>query len=156
MDHYGLLTLARTVTTNLRQIESKRVGDNTWKWTVTPVIFPESHCPYCSGVIRSPYIWFLEGTKYENFVGILNPNDINKKVVLGYASHPHGGRPACLGKNPDGIALLASTVNINDSGMPRALVPKWLKVHWNHDCRAMREWLAIAGLTNSLLELDRP
>ena len=153
MDHHGLIALARAITFDLQAVRQSRVQETQWFWQATPVIFPESHCPWCNGVMRSPYIWFLQGEKYEKLIGAFKPI-AGGKVDLVYPSHAHGGAPLCLGHNPNGIALLASTVNLADCFMPKTCIPKWLKTYWDHRCEPMRAFLNEYDNKGWLRELD--
>jgi hypothetical protein len=170
MDHHGLLTLTRQLNITLTGINTVRsTGPPEWKWKVAPILFPESHCPFCLEVIRSEGVWFLKddasGTRLLNrLVGAVFPSNTGGKVTLIQPSHPHdtGGGVLCLGRNVSGIALLASTPNINDSPMGRYYIPLWLKRYWNrHDCQDMRKYLRAGcekGDINSsqtyIMELD--
>jgi hypothetical protein len=165
VDHHGLLTLIRQLNTVLTNIDTaKRTGPYKWNWNVTPVIYPESHCPFCRSIIRSNGIWFFKGPRYEILVGaIFIPPD--KKVTLIQPGHPHdtGGGLLCLGRNETGISLLASTPNLNDTPMGRYSIPMWLKEYWNkHDCKNMRDYLTegyanghVTNLPAYIQELDR-
>jgi hypothetical protein len=148
MDHHGLLTLTRQLNITLTSINTVRSTNSPeWKWKATPVLFPESHCPFCLEVIRSEGIWFLRDEmngRKEKLVGAIFPGAPGHKVTLIQPSHPHdtGGGLLCLGKNASGIALLASTPNVYDSPMGKYYIPRWLKRYWNkHDCGEMRDFL---------------
>jgi hypothetical protein len=141
MDHHGLINLSRTILTEVTQKIQRDISIHTWGWDATPVIQPESHCPFCSMVIRSPFIWFLNGANNTNLIGVLPINRKNSKFVLHYPSHPHSGRPFCLGKNKTGVEVLLSTVNLDDSSMPRVYIPCWIAKYWAHKCLAMYDYI---------------
>ena len=156
MDNYGLLTLLRQLDSVITTIGAEaRDAPTTWTWNATPVVMPESKCPYCLAPIRSKAIWFLGGNKHERLLGILKLD--SKKVELIYPNHPHdiGGGHLCLGKNTDGIALLASTPNTMDAPMGRWHIPMWLKEYWGHPCMKAREYLRDNGYQNQVREYER-
>lgn len=137
MDHHGLLALTRALTLNLQQAHRERVeGPANWTWALTPVIYPESRCPYCHNVTRSPGIWCLSyNSEQWRLMGAFFPK-AGGKLELIQPSHPHdtGGGYLCLGSNRDGVALLSSVPNIHDAPMGRYSIPKWLKKYWDHSC----------------------
>ena len=142
MDNYGLLNLSRQLGASLTALAAeKHNAPKKWAWAATPVIMPESKCPFCLQPIRSRAIWFLSGENHERLMGILKLD--SEKVELVHPNHPHntGGGYLCLGKNADGIALLASTPNILDAPMGVRFIPKWLKRYWDHPCVKAREYL---------------
>lgn len=148
-----------TVLTGIHQVRT--TGAPEWQWRGTPVIYPESKCPFCNTAIRSNGIWFLRGIKHEYLTGALFPAT-NAKVQLIQPSHPHdtGGGALCLGKNATGIELLAGTPNLRDCPMGSGYIPRWQKRYWNrHDCPEGREyikhWSYGSAVTDLLQELDR-
>ena len=156
MDNYGLLTLARQFSTTLHTLsKEKHSAPITWAWAATPVIIPESKCPFCLRPIRSKAIWFLSGVTHNRLCGILKLD--SKKVELVQPNHPHhtGSGYLCLGRNMDGIALLASMPNLMDAPMGSRHIPKWLKKYWDHPCIKAREYLIAHGFLDLLGEYDR-
>jgi hypothetical protein len=160
MDHYGLLGVARQLTLACNEVHIKRnslVCD--WEWAGTPVLYPETHCPFCLQVVRSNGIWFFSGTNQDRLVGVIMLDQPTVKMV--FPSHPHdtGGGYLCFGKygNKTGIELLASTPNIGDSPRGAWRIPMWLKQYWNgHVCQAGKDWLANNGYRSEFRELERP
>jgi hypothetical protein len=133
----------------------KRNAPVTWSLAATPVILPESRCPFCLCAVRSNAIWFLTGAKRERLIGILEMD--SAKVQLTQPNHPHhtGGGFLCLGRNLDGIALLASTPNILDAPMGSRFIPKWLYRYWGHKCIKAREYLIAQGHSELAREYDK-
>src|SRR5678809_994728 len=116
MDHHELLTVTRRLVLACHTTQTRRAtASPEWEFTVTPVLYPESKCPYCLSVIRSPGIWFLTDSNLYRLLGALFPTQ-SGPVKLVQPSHPHdtGGGYLCLGRNRDGIALLSSPPNLLD------------------------------------------
>lgn len=159
MDHHGFLTLFRYAAFIAQQKQLVRNSNKTeWRWNGTPVIYPESLCPFCSHVIRSPGVWLLTDNgqyKYGKLIGAFFPTD-KGKISLIMPSHPHdtGAGHLCLGKNPDGIALLASMPNIYDSPMGKDNIPKWIAKYWGHKCKEMVVRLKDWGAESKIKELE--
>jgi len=155
MDNYGLLALSRQLNTVLASISMiKNSAPPTWEWAATPVVMPESKCPFCLKPVRSNAIWFLDGPNNYRLLGIL---DLAKtKVELVFPNHPHnnGGGYLCLGKNTDGVALLASTPNILDAPMGAKFIPRWLHIYWGHHCTPARNKLMSWGQIELVKEYD--
>lgn len=139
MDHHGLLTLVRSLGIQLQNVRREREITHRWSYVETPVFFPESRCPYCNEVIRSPGIWFLKGDKFQFLVGVLIPRE-GGHPRLQQPYHPHGATPFCLGRNRDGIELLSSPVNIRDCSMALENIPHWIRQWWDHSCDYMDEY----------------
>jgi hypothetical protein len=136
MDHHGLLTTLYAVNHACLQAHAaRRATVKTWNWAASPVIRPETRCPFCETIVRSEGIWFLEQTIKDRLVGML-PLNQGQQVKIIQPGHPHdtGGGYLCLGKNATGVELLASTPNINDAPMGTWRIPKWLFDYWGHWC----------------------
>ena len=158
MDHHGFLTVFRAVAASAQQVQANTTT-RTWSWVGTPVIYPESRCPFCRHVVRSPGIWLLANGNYlknDKLVGALFPTR-GGKIKLVMPSHPHdtGGGYLCLGRNADGVALLASTPNIDDSPMGKFMIPRWLAMYWNHKCKEMVKYLKLYGEDERIRELEK-
>ena len=145
MDHHGFLTISRQVNTALLNIKGRAMTlPPQWTWVGTPVICPETHCPFCRNVVRSNGIWFFRGAKQEKLIGAIFPGLPGEKVTLIFPDHPHntGGGILCLGRNLSGIALLASMPNVRDCPMGSYYIPRWLKRYWGrHVCDEGRDWV---------------
>ena len=136
MDNHGLLSLTQTLATAMHEVTAERKLAARWSWHVTPLIFPESRCPYCSVVIRSPYIWFLSGTNLNILLGAFEPKK-DTKIVLIDPSHPHtmGGGRICLGSHTNGAALFASGPNLRDLPLGFGRTACWVNKYWGpHYC----------------------
>jgi hypothetical protein len=156
MDHHGFLGLVRQIDKSLSQATIERdTSAPRWWWNCVAVINPESKCPFCHDTIRSDGIWFFAGERYKRIVGLVMPNS---KFILIHPSHPHdtGGGFLCLGRNPDGIALLASAPNLMDCPLGPYRVPRWLKRYWGHTCNEAKDYLFINGHIDWLQELEEP
>jgi len=145
MDHHGLLTIIRRVTGVHQSIHGSRTTERpTWDWKVIPILFPESHCPFCNEIVKSEGIWFItEGYKTARLIGAIFPT-LHGPVRMIFPGHPHdtGGGMLCLGKNPSGVALFASTPNLRDCPMGNINIPKWLKKYWDrHTCQEGRDYI---------------
>ena len=154
MDHHGLLTLTRALSVAFEVTQVKRQGPPDWSWAVTPVVYPESHCPFCKAVVRSPGVWCLRKNEgVWQLVGAFFPRH-GGKLTLVSPSHPHdtGGGYLCIGYNRDAVALLASTPNILDAPMGHWKIPQWLKEYWNHQCDAAAVYLRSAPTWREHLE----
>lgn len=158
MDHHGLLNVLRTLSIACHTIQTARITNaHDWKWVHTPVITPESQCAYCLMTIRSNGIWFLGGgLTLPRLYGMMRIEQ-GGTIKFIFPSHPHdtGSGVLCLGHNLTGVSLLANVANLNDSPMGKHRIPLWYKQYWNHDCAAMRKYLADMGETQALRELDR-
>jgi len=159
MDHHELLSTLRQFSTKchtVKQLKERHRTTPSWGFESDVIMFPESHCPFCLAIVRSPGIWFISKVKpneYIRLLGVLMPN----RVGLIQASHPHdsGGGYLCLGKNATAVDLLHSTPNLNDSPMGWWYVPRWLRRYWNHDCQESRERLKRSIYKNILDEFER-
>ena len=140
MDHHELITFTRKLMSETQRFAQERGLSRTWAWEYTPLVFPETHCPWCQVVLRSPYIWFLRGEKLEYLVGVIEPKQ-GERIRLIHPGHPHGGTPLCLGRNLTGAALISSTVNLGDCSMTGIRIPIWFKNHWRHTCDGMVNYL---------------
>jgi len=143
MDHHGLLTVMRQVTAVHQSIHISRTAERpTWNWKVIPILFPESHCPFCNEIVKSEGIWFItEGYKTARLIGAIFPTP-GKPVKMIQPGHPHntGGGHLCLGKNLSGVDLFASTPNLLDCPMGIVNIPRWLKRYWSrHTCKESRD-----------------
>lgn len=157
MDHNGLLRLLRAATLECNKVVACRSGKEAvnWEWAVTPIMYPESRCPYCHDPIRSPGIWFLKGPNHSRLAGAIFPQP-NGKVVVVNPSHPHDicGGQLCLGSHATGIAVFMAEANLRDTPMGSHYIPRWLKRYWRHDCKEMRWFLYAAHYRDQLAELD--
>lgn len=145
MDHHGLLAIMRRIAVAHQSIHIARTVEKlTWEWKVTPLFFPESHCPFCNTVVKSNGIWFIaEGNGASRLIGAIIPTP-GQPVEMFFPGHPHdtGGGHLCLGNNLTGVALLASTPNLRDCPMGVTRVPHWLKKYWSrHTCQASRDFI---------------
>ena len=156
MTRTELIGLTRTLNVTTQQMQADRNTCTTWELAATPVFFPESHCPYCKGIIRSPGIWFLGGENYNRLYGVLIPQQ-GGKVELLPSRHAHelGQGYLCLGRAPTGIALLSNTVFLGNLGMSPSVVPWWLNKYWRHYCSQMVAYLEEQGYGYKILELIR-
>lgn len=143
MDHHGLLVLTRTLTQRMYGVgEAVRMNRPYWKWRYTTVVQPESRCPFCLGVMRSPYIWFLSGLRNNKLHGILDVE--SGKPSIKWTDHPHAldnSGQLCLGGFTNGIDLLCSPANLNDTPMGSSRIPTWQKLYWNHECQEAYDYL---------------
>lgn len=144
MDHHGVLRIVRSIGIQLQNVRREREIDHKWSYVETPVIFPESKCPYCEKVMRSPCIWFFRGLNYNYLVGAMKP-EYGRTARLIQPGHPHGTSPICLGRNPDGISMLTNMINIRDCSMPLEMIPEWINRWWDHGCPEMRTYLVRYG-----------
>lgn len=137
MDHLGLLTLVRKLSSEMHNVvEERKNRTPIWKWNHMAVVMPESKCAFCRAVVRSNGIWlFSNAPRYNRLVGMIKIEK-NGDSKLVYPSHPHdmGGGSLCLGSNSTGMDLLASPANLNDCPIGYEKVPDWLEKYWNHKC----------------------
>lgn len=157
MDHHGFLTAFRTISAVAQQVQVQRKEsiNTTWSWAGTPVMYPESKCPFCKGVIQSQGIWLFDGLRQERLIGALFPTE-GGKIQLVMPSHPHdtGGGYICFGGHPNGAAVLASAPNLSDVPMGKFYVPRWIKRYWGHECKQMLKYLRDWGELDRLEELE--
>ena len=136
MDNHGLLNLTRQLAMGMHEVVEARKANKLWFWNATPIAFPESKCPYCKEVIRSQYIWFMQGMKLNLLLGAFKPEE-GKKVRLVSATHPHsmGGQSVCIGSHPNGAALLATGPNMRDIPLGAGKTALWINKYWGpHWC----------------------
>ena len=89
MDRHGLLTVLRNVSTESRDsVIAKANPQHNWQWMVTRIMYPESKCSFCGGVIRSPGIWLLKGPNNNQFVGALFPTTEGRLKLI-QPNFPH-------------------------------------------------------------------
>ena len=154
MTRTELIGVTRTLSMATQQLHAARRSNATWEWAATPVFFPESHCPYCKGIMRSPGIWFLSGERYNRLHGVLIPRQ-GGKVELLPPRHAHelSCGILCLGLARDGIALLSNTPYLGNLGMPRITIPWWINTYWHHYCPQMVTYLKDQGWDYKVPEL---
>ena len=144
MDRHGLLNILRSLSVTCHTIQMERMNQRPeWSWVHTPIIFPESRCSFCHKPIRSPGIWFLSSSPMHNRLYGMLQIQAGARVVMIQPSHPHntGGGGLCLGRNRNGIELLAGEANLNDCPMGRHRVAAWYKRYWNHTCPESRAYM---------------
>lgn len=155
MDHHELLGTLRRVSLACNNTYAKRVGTNPeWSWELTPIVFPESLCPFCKKAIRSNGIWFFRGPRQEQLIGALFPTQGGTAKLI-QPSHPHdtGGGFLCLGRNLTGAALLASMPNMQDIPIGSHRVATWIAKYWQHKCAEGEKYQvgACAGYSQELI-----
>ena len=158
MDHYGLLRTVTLLTQATHEASlARKDAVPRWKWKATPVIFPESKCPYCATTIRSNMIWFLGEERLSRLYGAIQPKR-GGRVKLEQPFHPHhtGGGYLCLGGHPHGIALFSNPPNLRDLPMGREFTAKWVNKYWGHYCKEMTLHLLSYGFYAEEKELIKP
>ncbi len=166
MDRHGLLEVVRRLDQACRVRQATHVAQTQiWNWDCTALMFPESRCVFCGGIIKSSGIWLLRGEHQEMLVGVLFPG-IDSKVTLRQPKHAHmlTSNKLCLGSHRSGVELIAAPVYLNGVSMTRMYVPRWLKRYWNHDCPQMRQFIIDECIRNEnsssspilIRELDTP
>ena len=134
------LDIAREVAARLA--ESERVNATGWKWQRGIVLFPESRCPFCEGVIRSRAVWLVRGY---NLIGQGVPV-AGRALKLDPPKHPHATPSAiCMGDAVDPLQALFNGLNVKSSyfnpydEITGGMCP-WLRgPYWEHSCSEMRE-----------------
>jgi hypothetical protein len=143
MDRHGLLRICHKVNRAFHDTQVRRIVQAyEWEWDCTAVVYPESKCYFCKGVIRSPLVWLLRGTHLDILIGQLY-FEAGKPVCLLHISHAHmmTSKQLCLGKNANGVDLLSSVVCPDGASINQICIPSWYKRYWNHDCLKMREFI---------------
>lgn len=142
MDHHGFLNTIRVLSTTLRDVQYKRQNSLEWNWAGTPLMFPETICPFCHGVARSPYIWLIEEKPKPRLIGVVKTTS-EGKIGIAYANHPHctGGGYLCLGNHANVYNLFASAPNLDDCPFGTRRIPMWLRTYWDHRCDEAVEYL---------------
>jgi hypothetical protein len=136
MDHYEFLALTRHASQEMLKSSRARVESTAWGLVGQPLFYPESRCPFCKTVVRSPYVWIIQemtDRAIPRLLGAFLPQ-ADGRVTVVQPSHPHdtGGGYLCRGQHDTVWGLLASAPNLNDCPMGQFRVPLWLKRYWNH------------------------
>lgn len=132
MDHHEFLRLFHRVTHSM-QLKRRAAAIMRWDWACTPVVRPESRCPYCNSIVVSPYIWFLDSDK-RRFIFTL---PIREGAKLMIPVHPHAASvngTICRGSHPDGVSVLMNPVTVGQTYLSPAEIPRWYHIYWNHTC----------------------
>ncbi len=156
MDRHGLLTITRRLDQACHIAQRKKAHvEYNWEWMCTALYYPESKCPFCKAIIKSPYIWLLKGDRQNQLVGILHPGQGRKACITRHAyAHMLNDTDLCLGSHLNGISLIGSPINLRGTSLGRFRIPWYLKKHWNHTCYQGRTYITSnCGIDDPAAEL---
>lgn len=132
--------LARDIAIELAtRVSAPTVG---WSWSKGVVLFPESRCPFCKGVMKSRAVWLVQGNY---LIGQAVPV-AGRELVLDPPEHPHATPSAiCMGNAREPLQALfnglnpkSSYFNANDE-ITGGMCP-WLRgPYWEHSCDEMAD-----------------